>query len=65
MVWPAWTLGFVGEIVTPVTPAEGDRTPLPVRAISVGELDGLLTSDTLPVKEPAAVGAKFTLKPLL
>ncbi len=36
--------------------------PVPLRAITVGELEALLASDRLPVTLPVAVGANFTWK---
>jgi hypothetical protein len=65
IVLPAWSLGFVGDIVTPVTPVEVGWTATPVRAIRVGELGVLLASNTLPVSDPTAVGENVTLKLLL
>jgi hypothetical protein len=37
-------------------------TPVPLKAMAVGEFGALLTSDTLPVTLPVAAGAKATLK---
>jgi hypothetical protein len=37
-------------------------SPFPLSAISVGELEALLTSETLPEALPAAVGANFTTR---
>jgi hypothetical protein len=37
-------------------------TPVPLRAMAVGEFGALLTSDTLPVTLPVAAGANPTLK---
>ena len=37
-------------------------TPVPLRAMAVGEFGALLTSDTLPVTLPVVLGAKVTLK---
>jgi len=37
-------------------------TPMPLRAIVVGEFMALLTSETLPVMLPLLAGAKTTLK---
>src|SRR5438445_47210 len=37
-------------------------TPMPLRAIVVGEFGALLTSETLPVMLPVLAGAKTTLK---
>ena len=37
-------------------------TPMPLRAIVVGEFRALLTSETLPVMLPVLAGAKTTLK---
>jgi len=37
-------------------------TPVALSAMVVGEFGALLTSDTLPVTLPAAVGANRTLK---
>jgi hypothetical protein len=39
-------------------------TPVPLRAMAVGEFAALLTSDTLPVTLPAAAGANCTVKVL-
>ena len=36
-------------------------TPVPLRAIASGELGALLTSETVPVTLPAALGVKATL----
>jgi hypothetical protein len=41
------------------------ETPLPLRAIVAGEFAALLFTNTLPVTEPVAVGAKFTLNVVL
>ena len=41
------------------------ETPLPVRAICVGEFVALLATDTLPLAVPVVLGAKFTLKVVL
>jgi hypothetical protein len=38
---------------------------VPVRTIWVGELEELVTRETLPVTDPAAAGEKFILKALL
>ena len=37
-------------------------TPIPVKVIDAGELDALLTTETLPVTLPVAAGAKVTFK---
>jgi hypothetical protein len=36
------------------------ETPLPVRPICAGEFVALLLTNTLPLTDPVAVGAKFT-----
>jgi len=41
------------------------ETPLPLSAIVAGEFAALLFTNTLPVTEPVAVGAKFTLNVVL
>ena len=41
---------------------EISATPVPVKAIDAGELDALLTTETLPVALPVAAGAKVTSK---
>src|SRR5258705_1486078 len=43
----------------------GVETPLPLSAIVAGEFAALLFTNTLPVTEPVAVGAKFTLNVVL
>lgn len=40
-------------------------TPLPVSAICAGEFVALLATNTLPLTDPVAVGAKFTLNVVL
>jgi hypothetical protein len=43
----------------------GVEIPLPLRAIWVGEFAALLLTSRLPVTDPVAVGAKFTLNVVL
>src|SRR6266404_3110814 len=43
----------------------GVETPLPLRAICAGEFAALLLTNKLPLTEPVAVGAKFTLNVVL
>src|ERR1700740_741126 len=53
-----------GKAATGPAGADG-WTPLPVRAICVGEFVALLATNTLPLTDPVVVGAKFTLNVVL
>jgi hypothetical protein len=65
VVVPTTTLPKVAGVGVIDSPGVCALVAVPVRTIWVGELEELVTRETLPVTDPAAAGEKFILKALL